>query len=518
MSALLLCGGSLWAESVVTVRGLSVEPGPLVTRLTLTLDKPAPEEVTVSETALPEPLLVRFAGKLSGSVQQEARRLANQPPWERSALKALEVREMTDNQVLVAVFRAYASEVQVYALEDPYRLIVDLSVRESVGGTPEWMLDPGPLPGALPGGLGSGVVFRTMPWKLPQGRMRVNVLEVDPLYPGVRVTPALATRKLSGLAPLPALLKREASALAAPAERVVAGINASFFKPDLKIPLGLLVIDGELLTGPIFNRTVLGIGADRSLQMARLQLEGTVTLGNGQRIAIDTVNQPRVRLDQTVLYSDAWGQQAPPVPKGGVQLQVLQGVVMAVSQTQALPIPPHGFVLSGPMAAMAPALQNAVGGGAVIQTYTVPDWSAMRHVMSGGPQLVKDGQVFVDATGEHFQFHPSRHYAARTALGILPNGRLLMLTVEADRSAGGQGDHRGVSLIQLAHLLKALGATQAMNLDGGGSTQMVVNNQLVTRSQGAWLRPISTGLVVYSKEPVTYLPPSDAWLRQLALR
>jgi len=106
------------------------------------------------------------------------------------------------------------------------------------------------------------------------------------------------------------------------------------------------------------------------------------------------------------------------------------------------------------------------------------EWPA-EDALGAGPALVSNGQARVTANEEVFfgSSIPDTH--PRTAAGIRDDGTLLLLVVD-----GRQPASRGVGLEQLAAIMVALGAREALNLDGGGSSALHVNNRLVNRPSG----------------------------------
>jgi hypothetical protein len=92
----------------------------------------------------------------------------------------------------------------------------------------------------------------------------------------------------------------------------------------------------------------------------------------------------------------------------------------------------------------------------------------------------------VDGTGDFFGRH------SRTAVGVTGDGRLLLVVVDGRQP----GYSRGMTLRELAELLRRLGAVQAMNLDGGGSSEMVVNGLTANRPSDGRVRGIANALVV----------------------
>ncbi|WEV24785.1 phosphodiester glycosidase family protein [Streptomyces sp. 71268] len=122
-------------------------------------------------------------------------------------------------------------------------------------------------------------------------------------------------------------------------------------------------------------------------------------------------------------------------------------------------------------------------------------------IVSGGPRLVRDGQVAVDfaADGIDRPDEPSFAYTwglkrnPRTAVGVDARGRLIVVT-----TAGRQpGYSDGLGLHEMAQFMRSLGARQAMNLDGGGSSAMAVNGKLITMpSDASGERAVGDALVL----------------------
>ena len=92
----------------------------------------------------------------------------------------------------------------------------------------------------------------------------------------------------------------------------------------------------------------------------------------------------------------------------------------------------------------------------------------------------------------------------RTAVGATADGRLLIVTVD-----GRQPGHSvGMSLRELAELFVRLGARSAINLDGGGSTTMVIDGTIVNRVSDPQERRVPTALLVL-REPAAPAPPPE---------
>ena len=114
-------------------------------------------------------------------------------------------------------------------------------------------------------------------------------------------------------------------------------------------------------------------------------------------------------------------------------------------------------------------------------------------VVGGFPELLDAGSRVGDlGVSANPTFAASRH--PRTAIGIAPESRRLWLVVVDGR----QGEYStGMSLPELAQVLEALGATEGLNLDGGGSSTMVIGSRRVSRpSDPAGERRVVNALLI----------------------
>ncbi|MFF8729301.1 phosphodiester glycosidase family protein [Streptomyces sp. NPDC015171] len=110
-------------------------------------------------------------------------------------------------------------------------------------------------------------------------------------------------------------------------------------------------------------------------------------------------------------------------------------------------------------------------------------------VVSAAPTLVKDGHIDIDAAAEgvvdpaytSFGYAWANVRQPRTLAGIDGRGRLILATVDGRLKNGSEG----FTLYEAAAFMRSLGAVQAMNLDGGGSTAMAVNGRLVNEPSDA---------------------------------
>lgn len=107
------------------------------------------------------------------------------------------------------------------------------------------------------------------------------------------------------------------------------------------------------------------------------------------------------------------------------------------------------------------------------------EWNVLNAV-GGSPVLLKNGNIRITDAEELIDINNSSA-RARSAIGFTAKGNVVMLAVEGNNTAGGAG----LSLPQLAQLMKEMTCTNALNLDGGGSTSLVVNGQLTVKPSDA---------------------------------
>ena len=308
--------------------------------------------------------------------------------------------------------------------------------------------------------------------------VKINVVEMNnKVASNYEVKPAIASVTLPN--------KRTVRNIAQRTNSIVA-INGGFFKPQTGVPLGTLMIDKKIYTGPIYDRVALGIFKD-GYDVGRVQLDGKI-IGNNQEIKIDNINQPRMLSSYILAYTRDWGKYAPVSPQYGVQLQIVGNKITAAS-ANPLSIPENGYVLVGPKS----KLGKLFGADYVdVEIKTNPKWENVQHIISGGPYLLKENQIFIDMTAQKLQSIGGRN--PRTAIGYTEDNNLVLVAVD-----GREGSSVGLTLVELAKLMKTLGCTNAINLDGGGSTVIYIKGQIVNHPHQPGGIALSNALVISKK-------------------
>lgn len=312
--------------------------------------------------------------------------------------------------------------------------------------------------------------------KYYQGKpVRINVVEINSgINPNLQLTPKLASEKLNRKSTITTIAKQNNSIVA---------INGTFFKPETGVPLGTLMIDKKMYTGPIYNRVAMGI-FDNGYDMARIQLNACLKTW-GHELKIDNLNQPRMLSSYVIVYTKEWGKTAPASPQYGQQIAVSNNKVIAVSKSP-LAIPADGFVIVGP----AKKLEDfAKAKNIELEIQTTPEWKDVKHIIGGGPYLVKDNQVYVDITEQKLGSIGGKN--PRSAIGYTANNNLIIVAVDGRENAS-----VGMTLTELAGFMKSIGCYNAMNLDGGGSTVLYINGRVVNNPKVQGGIALSNALVL----------------------
>jgi hypothetical protein len=127
----------------------------------------------------------------------------------------------------------------------------------------------------------------------------------------------------------------------------------------------------------------------------------------------------------------------------------------------------------------------------------------MEHAIGGSPMLIKDGEIHVTDAEELIEINNTTS-RPRSAIGYTASGIVLLVAAEGDNTPG----PAGFNLVQFATLLRSLGCVGAVNLDGGGSTSLVVGGQRTVRPSGGNERAVISALLLV--EPASTNPATGA--------
>src|SRR5690606_10235340 len=132
---------------------------------------------------------------------------------------------------------------------------------------------------------------------------------------------------------------RELVSSMAKRSHAIAAANGLHFASDGR-PLGLLAIDGRLISEPYANRTAIGIKPGE-IVIGQVAMNGRVILGVGREFAVSGISRPRLT-DELIIYTPDYGETSR-TNVWGVDLIVVGDVVVDKVTGQA-PIPADGYV------------------------------------------------------------------------------------------------------------------------------------------------------------------------------
>lgn len=282
------------------------------------------------------------------------------------------------------------------------------------------------------------------------------------------------------------------------ADHAIAAVNADFFLfAPPGVPVGALVQNGKLIAGPI-DRPVLSFDTKGRPSIGVLTTQGTITTQRGVSMRITSWNRPTP--NSVGVVDAAWGQALDSLSRPGAMQLVPIGA--GRYRIAALPEKHTGQAVGDTMMLVGIARASLIEHDTVHFDVSIGP-SMPYNAVGGRPLLVHDSVIapIVDTDGaESF-----RGVNPRTAAGFADKGRRLLLVVIDGRQPGYSA---GTSTRATAELLRDLGAREAINLDGGGSSAMVV-------------RDVTTGAIRVINKPsdaVGERPVADALAVQLTCR
>jgi hypothetical protein len=289
----------------------------------------------------------------------------------------------------------------------------------------------------------------------------------------------------------------------------ISAINGGYFRMTGTFAgdsTGTLQIDGRILSEPDRGRAAVGFVRTPTatrLVMGHVAWRGLVRAGEITR-RLNGVNRPR-RANELVLFTPGFAETTLTDATGTEALVRAGGVVDIRDDAGSTPIPANGFILSATGTArrwmrsvLRPGTKATVSVGLEpVDRSAQNPWTAAEDILGAGPKLVTRGRVDITTARERMlpAFRTTRH--PRSAIASLTDGRVLLLVVDGRQPALSVG----MSLDELARFLTDVGAVEAINLDGGGSTTMVVKGDIVNHpSDQTGERPVSDAILVRPRE------------------
>jgi len=352
-------------------------------------------------------------------------------------------------------------------------------------------------------------------WEKPIAPGLVYRMEIDSAIPRVihalRLSPGSPTRAMTDLAGKTVYAETKDKGCETLSQMVaeqgaIAGINANFF-PYTGDPIGAMVRSGEMVSVPQVPRACFGwtndVGAGVfgiATFQGSFEADGnetpidnfdgscpknSITLNN-ETAAFSLADKPNVHVFIRVDKADF-------SPNG-----TTTGVVESMTADEASVQVPKGDVVLvaqgskiGQVTSLRPndTISFHFHSGGI-------DFSKIDQLVSGGPYLIKDGVIAPDPEAERFRDDFTKQRHPRSAVGRTASGDFWFVAVD-----GRQPMSDGATISEMAEIMFKLGCRDAINLDGGGSTDMNILGVNVNRPSENGERPLANGIFFLGPKP-----------------
>lgn len=322
-------------------------------------------------------------------------------------------------------------------------------------------------------------------------RFPVTSLLVDLKQAGLTMRPIWSNpQSMLGTSSLPVMAEQAKAA---------AAINGGFFNLNRRLPVGPIKDNKRWMAGPVLNRGAIAWNPEGEILMDRLAFQETLTTSTKKTIPLTHLNSGYVQKG-VARYTPSWGKTYVPLTDGEVVIAVKGDRV--ISQIKAgktgqgqITIPQDGYIL---VARQSPELVAQLTTNVTLRGATAVKplaFNQFPYLIGAGPLLLKNGEAVLNASLEQFRPPFDKQGAIRSAIAATAKeGELILATIHATPE--------GItpSLAQTAEILKKMGAVDALNLDGGGSTTLYLGGAVISPNANN-LRPIHNGIGIFITTP-----------------
>ena len=352
-----------------------------------------------------------------------------------------------------------AKLTRVFSLGEPNRVVIEWP-DQGAASRPD---SPAPIDPRLQALLG-----KELQWdRLVRQGVRINAIRVDPLNASLQLRPLARPGAMEGLSSLVQLANQQQAWVA---------INGGYFNRVKRLPLGALKQDGRWLSGPILNRGVAAWDERTMPRFGRLQLSEWVVGPGALRLPVAVVNSGYVQRGIS-RYTADWGPNYRALSGSETGLLIQGGLVrqqLGPSELDAgVPLRGDDLLLVGRGGSELPW---GLGDRLQIESRPSSNLGLATHVIGGGPLLLQAGRVVLNGAAENFSSAFLSQGAPRTVLAR-DDRQIWLITLEGIQDSG-------PSLGETAALLQQLGLQDALNLDGGSSTGLVLGGSLQVKGRG----------------------------------
>lgn len=325
----------------------------------------------------------------------------------------------------------------------------------------------------------------------------INILKVDIKRPDITIRAVKANELLGTKETTSQMFERYRLS----GFNVIAAVNADFFEANGEV-ISNMISNGEIVKAVKFSdspfneftNSQLAVDTDDNLFIDQFVYSGNLILPNGISEEIHRVNA-KPDSNSIILYNRFQGKITPDLPKEWFVVDFVMFPLFSIGDTlicltngkttfRNFEVPKQGLILSANNK-YGYYLDREIQVGDTIKIVNEfsPKIKNLKSLIGGWPVLVKDGQNMIrrnsSLEGVTEKFSEQRH--PRTGIGFSSDRKnLFLITVD-----GRQQSSRGMTLLEFANLMLTEGISDGLNLDGGGSTTMVINSKVVNNPSDA---------------------------------
>lgn len=334
-----------------------------------------------------------------------------------------------------------------------------------------------------------GLIHTSIARRTSSGLWLIHFLEVD--VTKNRIAVARAMDEIVGSETTSSIAQRRGAE---------AAINGGYFRVGGTYrgePVGTFIVGGKVKSEPNGARPSIAVDSSGTkLALVDTRVEMWLETGAGQRLDVSGVDRPR-EANEIIVYTPDFHRTTLTNPDG-LEVAIRANRVTRLFRGGSSIIPADGLVvsLSGDKIARLGKLRpgDRLRFRQNVTYSPKPEWEPA-FVLGAGPILIRNGRLADRFEGFPESFLKTRH--PRTALGLRTDGTVILLTVDGRQA----GKSDGMSIYELQQLMSELNCIEAFNLDGGGSTTMVVKGKVANSvSDATGERPVSDAIIVTRRD------------------
>jgi len=325
--------------------------------------------------------------------------------------------------------------------------------------------------------LADGIIWERKLENFKDEKLIVNYLHVDPSK--ARLSPVISKGGIGSLEKIDDMAKRV---------NALAGVNANYFDPGTGMPIGLLIINGKVISNIYSNRPVFIVSENDSVYIRRIIFEVNVQMKD-TLFLVKGVNT--LAKGEVLLFTEEFGKK---IPKENSKIYVLvkNGVVVSKEYKEKLEKGEMLFSISEKYKNYIDKLQKGDRISVILNTdFPLP----IKHAIEGGPLLLLNGSPIPDASLE------KRRYGGGIALSRAPrtiaaikDNMLSFIVIE-----GYSDFSKGLNYDEMVDFLISKGYEHAMCFDGGSSASMVIKGKIVNTTYKSEVPSVPVGLMIWGE-------------------